>query len=106
MVRFLSPVDEQMRAMFPSEIHLNRFHARIVNATEARAGGDVFSTVFGGNGRRTIARQAGDAGLRAEAFDYIGQCPNHPVFNRAPFWSGSFYEKTIGKFALTRPHAR
>lgn len=81
----------------------NRFHARIVNATEGRASEDVFPTVFGSNSRRTIARQARDAGLRVETLDYIGQYPSYLVFNRALFWLGSLYQKTIEKFALTRP---
>lgn len=81
----------------------NRFHAAIVSATEGRAGEDVFPTVFGSNSRRTIARQARDTGLTVREFEYIGQYPNYLVFNRALFWLGSLYQKTIEKFALTRP---
>lgn len=81
----------------------NRFHARIVNATEGRPGEDVFPTVFGSNSRRTITRQAREAGLVVRELDYIGQYPSYLVFNRALFWLGSLYQKAIEKFALTRP---
>jgi SAM-dependent methyltransferase len=81
----------------------NRFHGPIVNATEGRAEEDVFPTVFASNSRGTIARQAARAGLRIREFDYIGQYPNYFVFNRALFWLGSMYQKTIEKFAVTRP---
>jgi SAM-dependent methyltransferase len=81
----------------------NRFHARIVNATEGRPSEDVFPTVFDSNSRRTISRQAKEAGLSLREFAYIGQYPNYLAFNRALFWLGSLYQKTIEKFALTRP---
>jgi len=81
----------------------NRFHARIVSATEGRAGEDVFPTVFGSNSRRAITRHAREAGLLVREFDYIGQYPAYLVFNRALFWLGSLYQKTIEKLPLTRP---
>jgi SAM-dependent methyltransferase len=81
----------------------NRFHARIVSATEGRAGEDVFPTVFGSNSRRRIERQARDTGLQVLELDYIGQYPSYLVFNRGLFWLGSMYQKAIEKFALTRP---
>jgi Methylase involved in ubiquinone/menaquinone biosynthesis len=81
----------------------NRFHARIVSATEGRAGEDVFPTVFGSNSRRTITRQARDAGLVVRDLRYIGQYPSYLVFNRVLFWLGSVYQKAIARFALTRP---
>lgn len=81
----------------------NRFHARIVSATEGRAGEDVFPTVFGSNSRRRIERQARDTGLEVLQLDYIGQYPSYLVFNRGLFWLGSMYQKAIEKFALTRP---
>ena len=81
----------------------NRFHARIVTATEGRAGEDVFPTVFGSNSRAAITRQARAAGLAVRELEYIGQYPGYLVFNRALFWLGSMYQKAIEKFALTRP---
>ena len=81
----------------------NRFHARIVSATEGRAGEDVFPTVFGSNSRRAITRHAAQVGLQVERFAYIGQYPSYLVFNRVLFWLGSLYQKAIEKFALTRP---
>jgi SAM-dependent methyltransferase len=81
----------------------NRFHARIVSATEGRAGEDVFPTVFGSNSRGRIARQARDAGLAVTELEYIGQYPSYLVFNRVLFWLGSIYQKAIEKFALTQP---
>ena len=81
----------------------NRFHAKIVSATEGRAGEDVFPTVFGSNSRRAITRQAAEVGLDIDHFAYIGQYPSCLVFNRVLFWLGSIYQKTIEKFALTQP---
>ncbi|MDE2595369.1 MAG: class I SAM-dependent methyltransferase [Sphingomonadales bacterium] len=81
----------------------NRFHARIVSATEGRAGEDVFPTVFGSNSRGRIAAQARDVGLRVSQLDYIGQYPSYLVFNRVAFWLGSMYQKAIERFAVTRP---
>lgn len=81
----------------------NRFHARIVSATEGRAGEDVFPTVFGSNSRRAIRRHAKLTGLEIDEFAYIGQYPSYLVFNRLLFWLGSLYQKTIERFAITRP---
>jgi SAM-dependent methyltransferase len=81
----------------------NRFHAKIVSATEGRAGEDVFPTVFGSNSRRAITRQAAEVGLDIDHFAYIGQYPSYLVFNRVLFWLGSIYQKAIEKFALTQP---
>ncbi len=81
----------------------NRFHARIVSATEGRAGEDVFPTVFGSNSRRAIGKHAAMFGLKVQQLDYIGQYPSYLVFNRVLFWLGSVYQKTIEKFAITRP---
>ncbi len=81
----------------------NRFHAKIVSATEGRAGEDVFPTVFGSNSRRAITRQAAEVGLDIDHFAYIGQYPSYLVFNRVLFWLGSIYQKAIEKFTLTQP---
>ena len=81
----------------------NQFHARIVTATEGRAGEDVFPTVFGANSLRAICKHAAATGLKVRDFDYIGQYPSYLVFNRVLFWLGSLYQKAIEKFAATRP---
>lgn len=81
----------------------NRFHAKIVSATEGRAGEDVFPTVFGSNSRRAITRHAAQVRLGVDHFAYIGQYPSYLVFNRVLFWLGSIYQKVIEKFALTQP---
>lgn len=81
----------------------NRFHGRIVNATEGRPQEDVFPTVFGSNSLRRIRAHAIDAGLTVGDGRYIGQYPSYLVFNRALFWLGSMYQKAIEKFALTQP---
>lgn len=81
----------------------NRFHAKIVNATEGRAEEDVFPTVYGTNSRRRVASLAKATGLQIREFDYIGQYPNYLVFNRALFWLGSLYQKAIEKFSVTQP---
>jgi len=81
----------------------NRFHGRIVNATEGRAAEDVFPTVFGSNSRRAITRHAEMAGLKVRELRYIGQYPNYFAFNRVLFWLGSMYQKTIERFRLTQP---
>lgn len=81
----------------------NRFHARIVNATEGRPEEDVFPTVFGSNSRRSINRHAKQNGLQVEQLDYIGQYPSYLVFNRVLFWLGSLYQKAISSFSLTKP---
>lgn len=81
----------------------NRFHGRIVNATEGRPEEDVFPTVFGSNSLGAIERHARQAGLKVREARYIGQYPSYLVFNRALFWLGSMYQKAIEKLALTRP---
>ena len=81
----------------------NRFHARIVSATEGRAGEDVFPTVFGSNSLRAIRKHAALTGLAVDEFAYIGQYPSYLVFNRVLFWLGSIYQKAIERFAVTRP---
>lgn len=81
----------------------NRFHARIVNATEGRAEEDVFPTVYACNSLRTLKKQVRKAGLLMQEGRYIGQYPSYLMFNRLLFWCGSMYQKAIEKFALTRP---
>ena len=81
----------------------NRFHAKIVSATEGRPGEDVFPTVFGANSLRAIRRHAQSTGLKVRDFEYIGQYPSYLVFNRVLFWLGSLYQKAIERFAVTRP---
>jgi SAM-dependent methyltransferase len=81
----------------------NRFHGKIVNATEGRAEEDVFPTVYATNSLGTIRRQAAAAGLRVREGRYLGQYPTYLVFNRVLFWLGSMYQKAIEKFAITQP---
>jgi len=81
----------------------NRFHARIVSATEGRAGEDVFPTVFGANSLRAIRKHADRCDLKVRDFEYIGQYPSYLVFNRVLFWLGSLYQKAIERFSVTRP---
>lgn len=81
----------------------NRWHGRIVRATEGRAEEDVFPTVFAANSRKAVTAHAEAAGLIVREFDYLGQYPNYFVFNRMLFWLGSLYQKTIEKFAVTQP---
>lgn len=81
----------------------NRFHARIVSATEGRPGEDVFPTVFGSNSFRAIRRHARQSGLSIRELRYMGQYPNYLVFNRVLFWLGSLYQKAIERFRVTQP---
>jgi SAM-dependent methyltransferase len=81
----------------------NRFHGKIVSATEGRAEADVFPTVFASNSLGKIALHAAQCGLKVREARYIGQYPSYLVFNRALFWLGSMYQKAIEKFALTKP---
>jgi SAM-dependent methyltransferase len=81
----------------------NRYHAKIVSATEGRAGEDVFPTVFGSNSFRAIRAHAHEAGLAVRDIQYIGQYPSYLVFNRVLFWLGSMYQKVIEKFSFTQP---
>lgn len=81
----------------------NRFHGKIVNAVEGRAEGDVFPTVYASNSLKTVRKQVAKAGLILREGRYIGQYPSYFMFNRALFWLGSVYQKTIEKYELTRP---
>lgn len=81
----------------------NRFHGRIVSATEGRAEEDVFPTVYSCNSLGILRKQVARAGLRLEEGRYIGQYPSYFMFNRVLFWAGSLYQKAIERFALTRP---
>ena len=81
----------------------NRFHARIVAATEGRAEEDVFPTVYACNSLGLLRKQVARAGLRIQTGRYIGQYPGYFYFNRVLFWLGSLYQKAIEKFALTQP---
>ncbi len=81
----------------------NKFHGKIVNLTEGRAEEDVFPTVYATNRIGLIRRQAAAAGLKVHDARYVGQYPNYFVFNRALFWLGSMYQKTIERFSLTQP---
>lgn len=81
----------------------NRFHAKIVNATEGRAEEDVFPTVFACNSLRALRRQTARAGLTIEDGHYIGQYPNYFMFSRVLFRLGTLYQKVIEKFRLTQP---
>ncbi len=81
----------------------NRFHAKIVNATEGRAEEDVFPTVFACNSLGLLRRQVARAGLVIADGRYVGQYPSYFMFNRLLFWGGSMYQKAIERFAITQP---
>lgn len=81
----------------------NRFHAKIVAATEGRAEEDVFPTIYACNSLGILRKQVARAGLRLQEGRYIGQYPSYFMFNRVLFWAGSLYQKAIERFALTRP---
>ena len=81
----------------------NRFHARIVSATEGRPQEDVFPTVYACNSMRTLRKQVARAGLTIRDGRYLGQYPSYFMFNRVLFWVGSMYQKAIEKSRLTQP---
>ena len=80
----------------------NRFHARIVRKVEGRAEEDTFPTEYRTNTRRDVERLALRAGLKIDAFAYLGQYPNYLMFNGLLFFIGMCFDKLIGRFNALR----
>jgi SAM-dependent methyltransferase len=76
----------------------NRFHGRIVKATEGRAEEDVFPTAYKTNSRSAVARLARQAGFEIHDFRYLGQYPNYFMFSRVLFLLGTAYDKVVSRF--------
>jgi SAM-dependent methyltransferase len=81
----------------------NRFHARIVERTEGRAGEDVFPTRYRCNTRRAVARHAAKAGLAVDRFDYVGQYPAYFAFSPRLFSFASRYEFFLRRHRRLQP---
>jgi SAM-dependent methyltransferase len=81
----------------------NRFHARIVERTEGRAGEDVFPTRYRCNTRRAVMRHAARAGLVPGRFDYVGQYPAYFAFSPRLFSLASRYEFFLRRHRRLQP---
>lgn len=75
----------------------NRFHGRIVKATEGREEEDVFPTQYKSNGFRTIRQLARQTGFSIAHLERLGQYPAYLAFSRPLFFAGSLYEKLLDK---------
>ena len=53
----------------------NRFHAKVVSATEGRDEMDTFPTFYRANSHRQLVRLAANAGLKLQKFEYLDQSP-------------------------------
>ncbi len=53
----------------------NRFHAKVVRATEGRDEMDTFPTFYRANSQRQLVRLAANAGLKLQKFEYLDQSP-------------------------------
>lgn len=73
----------------------NRFHAKIVSATEGRQEDDVFPTAYKSNTYRAVRQHANNTGFIINDFQYLGQYPNYFMFNAFLFLVFSFYERLI-----------
>ncbi len=80
----------------------NRFHGKIVKAVEGREEEDTFPTAYKTNTRRDVDRLAMDAGLRVQAFDFLGQYPNYLMFNGLLFLLGTAFDKLVSRFEALR----
>ena len=73
----------------------NRFHGRIVKATEGRDEVDTFPTHYQSNSFGKIRKLADANGLEIQHLERLGQYPSYLSFNRPLFWTGCLYEKLI-----------
>ena len=53
----------------------NRFHAKVLKATEGRDEVDTFPTFYRANSHRQLGRLAANTGLKLQKFEYLDQSP-------------------------------
>ena len=75
----------------------NRFHAKIVKATEGRNERDIFPTYYRLNSEEHIKEIVRTVGFRSYRLEYFGQYPSYFLFNPMLFLIGSLYDKLICK---------
>ena len=93
---FLTPNRYDYASLIASLIP-NRFHGRIVKATEGRDEIDTFPTFYRSNSFRAIRRLAASRGFRVRRLERRGQYPSYLAFSRPLYWLGCLYEKLIDK---------
>jgi hypothetical protein len=68
----------------------NRFHAKVVRATEGRDEMDTFPTFYRANSHRQLRRLAANAGLKLQRLEYLDQSPYalhfSPLLYRLACW--------------------
>ena len=80
----------------------NRWHARLVAATEGRSESDTFPTFYRSNTPSHVRSHARHAGLLIEAIEFINQYPNYLQVNRMLFLLGTGYERVTSRFETLR----
>ena len=80
----------------------NRFHARIVAATEGRKEDDTFPTFYRANSERKIRGLADTCGLSVESVDWLNQYPAYLVGHSLLFRAGVAYERVTSRFHALR----
>ena len=80
----------------------NRFHARIVAATEGREEGDTFPTFYRANSEGKIRAFADSCGLTLESIAWLNQYPAYLVRHSLLFRAGVAYERVTSRFHALR----
>ena len=75
----------------------NRFHGKLVEATEGRQEEDTFPTFYRANSVGQITTVSEKAGLAVERAEYVDEYPYALMFSPLLCWLGILYDKTIQK---------
>ncbi|MCK4856440.1 MAG: class I SAM-dependent methyltransferase [candidate division Zixibacteria bacterium] len=73
----------------------NRFHAKVVSATEGRDEMDTFPTFYRANSHRQLMRLAANAGLKLQKFEYLDQSPYAFRFSPVLYWIAYRYHEFV-----------
>jgi len=73
----------------------NRFHAKVVSATEGRDEVDTFPTFYRANSHGQLRRLAANAGLKLQKFEYLDQSPYALRFSPVLYWLTCRYHHVV-----------
>lgn len=73
----------------------NRFHAKVVRATEGRDETDTFPTFYRANSHGQLRRLAANAGFKLQKFEYLDQSPYAFRFSPVLYWIAYRYHEFV-----------
>jgi SAM-dependent methyltransferase len=80
----------------------NRFHGKVVAATEGRDEQDTFPTEYRCNTETSIQKLAQSTGFKVRQIDFLNQYPSYLMFSLPLFFLGTAYERLTSKYGALK----